>query len=88
MYPWIAPAPWSKASRKRRRDGGLAIEKRERRDGGFGMEMMERRGCGFAMAKRERSVQQRFRIGREGRCAVTGSKSKSIYPSIKKATPQ
>ena len=44
MYPWIAPAPWSKASRKRRRDGGLAIEKRERRDGGFGMEKMERRG--------------------------------------------
>ena len=36
--------PWSKASRKRRRHGGLAIEKRERRDGGFGMEMMERRG--------------------------------------------
>ena len=58
-----------------RRDGGLAIEKRERRDGGFGME------------KRERSVRQRFRIGREGRRAVTGSKSKSIYPSIKKATP-
>ena len=48
MYPLIAPAPWSKASRKRRRDGGLAIEKRERRDGGFGMEMMERRGGGFA----------------------------------------
>ena len=56
MYPWIAPAPWSKASRKRRRDGGLAIEKRERRDDGFGMEMMERRGGGFAMEKRERSV--------------------------------
>ena len=70
-----------------RRDGGLAIEKRERRDGGFGMEMMERRGGGFAMEKRERSVRQRFRIGREGRRAVTGSKSKSIYPSIKKATP-
>ena len=87
MYPWIAPAPWSKASRKRRRDGGLAIEKRERRDGGFGMDMMERRGGGFAMEKRERSVQQRFRIGREGRRALTGSKSKSIYPSIKKATP-
>ena len=51
MYPWIAPAPWSKESRKRRRDGGLAIEKRERRDGGFGMEMMERRGGGFAMEK-------------------------------------
>ena len=51
MYPWIAPAPWSKASRKRRRHGGLAIEKRERRDGGFGMEMMERRGGGFAMEK-------------------------------------
>ena len=78
---------WSKASRKRRRDGGLAIEKRERRDGGFGMEMMERRGGGFAMEKRERSVRQRFRIGREGQCALTGSKSKSIYPSIKKATP-
>ena len=87
MYPWIAPAPWSKASRKQRRDDGLAIEKRERRDGGFGMEMMERRGGGFAMEKRERSVRQRFRIGREGRRALTGSKSKSIYPSIKKATP-
>ena len=70
-----------------RRDGGLVIEKRERRDGGSGMEMMERRGGGFAMEKRERSVRQRFRIGREGRRAVTGSKSKSIYPSIKKATP-
>ena len=87
MYPWIAPAPWSKASRKRRRDGGLAIEKRERRDGGFGMEMMERRGGGFAMEKRERSVRHRFRVGREGRRALTGSKSKPIYPSIKKATP-
>ena len=70
-----------------RRDGGLAIEKRDGRDGGFGMEMMERRGGGFAMEKRERSVRQRFRIGREGRRALTGSKSKSIYPSIKKATP-
>ena len=70
-----------------RRDGGLAIEKRERRDSGFEMEMMERRGGGFAMEKRERSVRQRFRIGREGRRALTGSKSKSIYPSIKKATP-
>ena len=70
-----------------RRGGGFAMEKRERRDGGFGMEMMERRGGGFAMEKRERSVRQRFRIGREGRRAVTGSKSKSIYPSIKKATP-
>ena len=47
----------------------------------------ERRGGGFAMEKRERSVRQRFRIGREGRRAVAGSKSKSIYPSIKKATP-
>jgi len=62
-------------------------QKRERRDGGFGMEMMERRGGGFATEKRERSVRQRFRIGREGRRAVTGSKSKSIYPSIKKETP-
>ena len=35
----------------RRRDDGLAIEKRERRDGGFGMEMMERRGGGFAVEK-------------------------------------
>ena len=70
-----------------KRDGGLAIEKRERRDGGFGMEMMERRGGGFTMEKRERRVRQRFRIGREGRRAVTGSKSKSIYPSIKNATP-
>ena len=51
------------------------------------MEMMERRGGGFAMEKRERSVRQRFRIGREGQRAVTESKSKSIYPSIKKATP-
>ena len=42
------------------------------------MEMMERRG-GFAMEKRERSVRQRFRIGREGRRALTGSKSKSIW---------
>ena len=67
----------------------FAMEKirRGRGDGGFGMEMMERRGGGFAMEKRERSVRQRFRIGREGRRAVTGSKSKSIYPSIKKATP-
>ena len=65
----------------------FAMEKRERRDDGFGMEMMERTGGGFAMEKRERSVRQRFRIGREGRRAVTGSKSKSIYPSIKKATP-
>ena len=79
--------PWSKASRKRRRHGGLAIEKRERRDGGFGMEMMERRGGGFALEKRERGMRQRFRIGREVRRTVTGSKSKSIYPSIKKATP-
>ena len=47
-----------------RRDGGLAIEKRERRVGGFGMDMMERRGGGFAMEKRERSVRQRFSIGR------------------------
>ena len=82
-----------------RRDGGLAIEKRERRDGGFGiemmerrgdgfgMEMMERRGGGFAMEKRERSVRQQFRIGREGQRIVTRSKSKSIYPLIKKATP-
>ena len=70
-----------------RRGGGFEMEKRERRDGGFGMEMMERRGGGFAMEKRERSVRQRFRIGREGRRALTGSKSKSIYPSIKKATP-
>ena len=62
-------------------------QKRERRDSGFGMEMMERRGGGFAMEKRERSVRQRFRMGREGRRAVTGSKSKSIYPSIKKVTP-
>ena len=85
MYPWIAPSPWSKASRKWRRDGGLAIEKRERRYGGFGMEMMERRGGGFAMERRERSVRQRFRIGREGWRAVTGSKS--IYPSINKVTP-
>ena len=69
------------------RGGSFAMEKRERRDGGSGMEMMERRGGGFAMEKRERSVRQRFRIGREGRRAVTGSKSKSIYPSIKKATP-
>ena len=59
----------------------------ERRDGGFGMEMMERRGGGFAMEKRDRSQRQRFRIGGEGRRAVTGSKSKSIYSSIKKGTP-
>ena len=70
-----------------RRDGGFGMEMMERRGGGFGMEMMERRGGGFAMEKRERSVRQRFRIGREGRRAVTGSKSKSIYPSIKKAAP-
>ena len=48
------------------------MEKRERRDGGFGMEMMERRGGGFATENRERCVRQRFRIGREGRRAVTG----------------
>ena len=53
MYPWIAPTPWSKASRKRRRDGGLAIEKRERRDAGFGLEQ-ERRCGGFEMEE-ERS---------------------------------
>ena len=69
------------------RGGGFEMSKREWQDGGFGMEMMERRGGGFAMEKRERSVRQRFSIGREGRRAVTGSKSKSIYPSIKKATP-
>ena len=46
-----------------------------------------RRDGGLPIEKRERSVRQRFRIGREGRRAVTGSKSKSIYPSIKKATP-
>ena len=63
------------ASEDARRDGGLAIQKRERRDGGSGMVMMERRGGGFAMEKRERSVRQRFRIGREGRRAMTGSKS-------------
>ena len=65
----------------------IAMEKRERRDCGFAMDIMERREGGFAIEKRERSVQQRFRIGREGRRAVSGSKSKSIYPSIKKATP-
>ena len=70
-----------------RRGGGFAMEKRERQDDGFGVEMMEMRGGGFATEKRERSVQQRFRIGREGRRAVTGSKSKSVYPSIKKVTP-
>ena len=51
------------------------------------MEMMERRVGVFVMEKRESSVRQQFRIGREGRRAVTGSKSKSIYPSIKKETP-
>ena len=70
-----------------RRDGGLEIEKRKRRDGDFGMEMMERRGGGFAVEKMARSVRKRFRIGREGQRAVTGSKSKSIYPSIKKSAP-
>ena len=63
------------------------MDKREWQGSGFGMDMMERRGGGFAMEKKERSVRQRFRIGQEGRHAVTGSKSKSIYPSIKKATP-
>ena len=57
----------------------------ERTGGGFAMDIMERRVGGFAIEKRERSVQQRFRIGREGRRAVSGSKS--IYPSIKKASP-
>ena len=48
--------PWSKASRKWRRDGGLAIEKRERRDGGFGTEMVERRGaCGSDLGLDERA---------------------------------
>ena len=73
--------------KRERRDGGFGMEMMERRGGGFGMEMMERRGGGFAMEKRERSVRQQFRIGREGRRALTRSKSKSIYPSIKKATP-
>ena len=50
------------------------MERRGRRDSGFGMEMMERRGGGFATENRERCVRQRFRIGREGRRAVTGSK--------------
>ena len=76
-----------RGSSSEERGGGFAMEKRERRDGGFGMEMMERRGGGFAVEKRERSMRQQFRIGREGRGAVTGSKSKSIYPSIKKASP-
>ena len=62
-------------------------QKGERQDGGFGMEMMDSTGGGFAMEKRERSMWRRFRIVREGRHAMTGSKSKSIYPSIKKATP-
>ena len=47
----------------------------ERRDGGFAMEKRERRGRGFAMEKRERSVQRQFRIEREWRGAVAGSKS-------------
>ena len=63
-----------RGSSSEEREGGFAMEKRERRDSGFGMEMMERRGGGFAMEKRERSMRQRFRIGREGRCAVTESK--------------
>ena len=67
-----------------RSSAGFGLE-RERSDAGFGLEQ-ERRGGGFEMED-ERSVRQRFRIGREGRRAVTGSKSKSIYPSIKKATP-
>ena len=72
---------------ERRRFCNGEEQKRERRDGGFEMEMMERRGGGIAMEKRERGVRQGFRIGREGRRAVTESKSKSIYPSINKATP-
>ena len=68
-----------------RNSAGFGLE-RERSDAGLGLEQ-ERRGGGFEMEKRERSVRQRFRIGREGRRTVTGSKSKSIYPSIKKATP-
>ena len=67
-----------------RSSAGFGLEQ-ERSDACFGLEH-ERRGGGFAMEKRERSVRRRFRIGREGRRAVTGSKSKSIYPSIKKAT--
>ena len=50
---------------------------RERSDAGFGLEQ-ERRGGGFEMEE-ERSVRQRFRIGREGRRALTGSKLKSIW---------
>ena len=73
-----------RGSSSEERGGGFAMEKMERRDGGFGMEMMERRGGGFAMEKRERSVRWQFRIGREGRCAVTGSKSKSIYLQLRK----
>ena len=57
-----------------RSSAGFGLE-RERSDAGFGLEQ-ERRGGGFEMDKRERSVRQRFRIGREGRRAVTGSKSK------------
>ena len=79
---WVG---YVRGSSSEERGGGFAMEKRERQDGGFGMEMMERRGGGFAMEKWERSMRQRFRIGREGRRAMTGSKS--IYPSIKKATP-
>ena len=56
-----------------RSSAGFGLE-RERSDAGFGMEMMERRGGGFAMEKRERSVRRQFKIGREGRRALTGSK--------------
>ena len=58
----------------------------ERSGAAFRLEQ-ERSSGGFAMEKRERSVRQRFRIGREGRRTLTGSKSKSIYHSIKKVTP-
>ena len=68
-----------------RSSAGFGLEW-ERSEAGFGLEQ-ERRDGSFAMEKRERSMRQRFRIGREGRHAVTRSKSKSIYPSIKKATP-
>ena len=74
--------------KRERRDGGFGMEmmerrrwfcngedqKRDRRAGDFGMEMMTRRRGSFAMEKRERSVRQRFRIGREGRHAMTRSK--------------
>jgi hypothetical protein len=65
-----------------RRGGGFAMEKRERRDAVLEWRNGEERGWS-AMERRERSLRRRLTL--DERCGgVTGSKSKSIYPSIKR----